>query len=93
MVSELLENRATYDGYITNNGVEYEEQVENFKQIGVYSGEIGNVMVLSLTNVLRMNMVLFTSMENFPLISISSLKKVCTHQTLTIWAVGAMIQL
>ena len=93
MVSELLENRATYDGYITNNGVEYEEQVENFKQIGVYSGEIGNVMVLSLTNVLRMNMVLFTSMENFPLISISPLKKVCTHQTLTIWAVGAMIQL
>ena len=82
MVSELLENRATYDGYITNNEVEYEEQVKNFKQIGVYSGEIGNVMALSLTNVLRVNMVLFTSMENFPLIPISPLKKVCTHQTL-----------
>ena len=82
MVSELLENRATYDGYITNSGVEYEEQVENFKQMGVYSGEIGNVMALSLTNVLRVNIVLFTSMENFPLIPISPLKKVCTHQTL-----------
>ena len=82
MVSELLENRATYDGYITNSGVEYEEQVEKFKQMGVYSGEIGNVMALSLTNVLRVNMVLFTSMENFPLIPISPLKKVCTHQTL-----------
>ena len=82
MVSELLENRATYDSYITNNGVKYEEQVENFKQIGVYSGEIGSVMALSLMNVLRVKMVLVTSMENFPLIPISPLKKVCTHQTL-----------
>lgn len=82
MVSDLLENRATYDGCVTNNGVEYKEQVENFKQLGVYSGEIGNVMALSLKIVLGVNIVLFTSVENFSLIPISPLKKVCTHQTL-----------
>ena len=82
MVSELLENRAVYEGYIINDVVEYEEQVKNFKQLGVYSGEVGNLMALSLTNVLRVNMVLLTSMENFPIIPISPLQKICTHQTL-----------
>ncbi|KAJ7373400.1 hypothetical protein OS493_012993 [Desmophyllum pertusum] len=82
MVSEMLENRADYEGYITNDSVEYEEQVKNFKQFGVYSGEIGNVMALSLTNVLRVNMVLFTSMDNFPLIPLSPFRQICTHQTL-----------
>ena len=82
MVSNLVENRAAYEGYITNDVVEYEEQLKNFKKLGVYSREIVNVMALSLTNVLRLNMVLFTSMENFPLIPISPLKKICTHQPL-----------
>ena len=82
MVSELLENRAVYEGYISNDVVEYEEQVKNFKQLGVYSGEVGNLMALSLTNVLRVNMILFTSMENFPIIPISPFQNICTHQTL-----------
>ena len=82
MVSELLENREVYEGYITNDGVEYEEQVKNFKQLGIYSGEIGNLMALSLANVLKVNMVLFTSMENFPLIPISLFQKICTQQAL-----------
>ena len=82
MVSELLENREVYEGYITNDSVEYEEQVNNFKQLGVYCGEVGNVMALSLANVLRVNIVLFTSMENFPLIPISPFQKICTQQTL-----------
>ena len=56
--------------------------MKNFKKLGVYSGEIDSVMALSVTNVLRVNMVLFTSMENFPLIPISPFKKICTHQTL-----------
>ena len=82
VVFEMLQNRANYEGYLTANNMEYEEQVTCFKQFGVFGGEIGNVMVLALANVLRVNMILLTSMDNFPIIPVSPLHNICTQQTI-----------
>ena len=82
MVAEMVENRVEYEGYLTNESVEYEDQVKEFQKLGVYSGEVGNFMALSLSNVLRINIVLLTSMVNFPVIPITPRKNVCTDETM-----------
>ena len=82
MVAEMLENRVQYEGYLTNESVEYEQQVRAFQKLGVYSGEVGNLMALSLSNVLRISIVLLTSMVNFPVIPVTPRGNVCTDKTL-----------
>jgi hypothetical protein len=68
MVKEWLANRQEYEGYITGNETEYVDIVIKYKQSGVYDGEFGNLMVLSLSNALKVNIVLLSSMENFPVV-------------------------
>lgn len=82
MVAEMLENRVEYEGYLINESVEYEQQVREFQKLGVYSEEVGNFMVLSLSNVLRINIVLLTSMVNFPVIPVTPRGNICTDKTL-----------
>ena len=82
MVAEMLENKVEYEGYLSNESVEYEQQVREFQKLGVHSGEVGNLMALSLSNVLRINIVLLTSMVNFPVIPVTPRGNVCTDKTL-----------
>lgn len=35
MVAEMVENRVEYEGYLTNESVEYEDQVKEFQKLGV----------------------------------------------------------
>ena len=60
-----------YEGHLTNESVKYEDKMKEFQKLGVYSGGVGNLMALSLSNVLRINIVLLTSMVNFPVIPIT----------------------
>lgn len=53
-----------------------------FHKIGVYSGEVGNLMALCLSNVIRINIVLLTSMVNFPVIPVTPHRNVCTDKSL-----------
>ena len=45
MVAEMLEKRVEYEGYLTNESVEY-EQVREFQKLGVYGGEVGNLVAV-----------------------------------------------
>lgn len=46
MVAEMLEKRVEYEGYLTNESVEYEQQVREFQKLGVYGGEVGNLVAV-----------------------------------------------
>ena len=52
---------------ITDN---FENEVERFSHRGYFTGELGNLMVLAMANVLKMPIVIFSSLENFPIIPI-----------------------
>ena len=48
----------------------FENEVERFSHRGYFTGELGNPMVLAMANVLKIPIVIFSSLENFPTIPI-----------------------
>ena len=62
------EDRQQYESFLTTDN--FEREVELFKHQGYFTGELGNFMVLAMANVLKMPIVIFPSLENFPTIPI-----------------------
>ena len=48
----------------------FENEVERFSHSGYFTRELGNLMVLAMANVLKIPIVIFSSLENFPTIPI-----------------------
>ena len=62
------ENRKRYESFLTTDN--FDEEVERFTHKGYFTGELGNLMVLAMANVLKMPIVIFSSLENYPTIPI-----------------------
>ena len=73
MVQELISNtEAKYIGFMEQCEKDrYEERVQQFLQPGVFSGDVGDLMVKATVNVLKIPVTLLTSMENYPIINIT----------------------
>jgi len=70
IVSEWLgERRSEYEPFVASSGIAYEEQVRNFLINGFFDNDVGNTMVLAASNLLQIPIVVFTTMENFPVLS------------------------
>ena len=70
LVSEWLENASQYEDFVTGQEISFEELASSYTGRGVFAGELGNIMAVGLANVLRINLVLFTSMEKMKTIPI-----------------------
>ena len=68
MVSEWLQNEEYYG---LKNLSENEQDILAYEKPGVFGGGLGDAMPLGLANVLRLPIVMFTSIRNFPLVAIS----------------------
>lgn len=62
------ENRQQYESFLTTDN--FDEEVMRFTHKGYFTGELGNLMVLAMANVLKMPIVIFSSLENYPTIPI-----------------------
>lgn len=62
------ENKQHYENFLTTDN--FENEVERFSHRGYFTGELGNLMVLAMANVLKMPTVIFSSLENFPTVPI-----------------------
>lgn len=62
------ERRNHYERFIVTDN--FDEEVEKFKQMGHFASDLGNLMVLAMSNVLKMPIVIFSSLENFPTIPV-----------------------
>ena len=62
------ENRQPYENFLATDN--FENEVEQFSHRGYFTEELGNLMVLAMANVLKMPVVIFSSLENFPTIPI-----------------------
>ena len=70
MVQEWLNNSEEYEPFMSLADAKFEEIALTYKSPGSFSGACGNLMVMALANVLKINIVLFTSMEQMPVIPI-----------------------
>ena len=68
MVAEWLANK---DDYGLRNLCLNEDDILAYEESGVFGGALGDAMPLALSNVLQLPIVIFTSIENFPVIAIS----------------------
>jgi hypothetical protein len=50
--------------------ISYEETAKNFENDGFFDCELGNAAILALANIMRIGIVVFTSLENFSVITI-----------------------
>ena len=69
LVNEWLSNKQEYDKFLTDT--ELEDMAPEYRMPGVFTGQMGNMMLLGLANVLNMSFVVFTSMESFAVIPVS----------------------
>ena len=69
-VQEWLNNSAEYEPFMSLADAKFEEIALTYKSPGSFSGVCGNLMVMALANVLKINIVLFTSMEQIPVMPI-----------------------
>ena len=67
-VQEWIQNRSDYEHFVTTD--DFDKEVERFKNQGYFTGELGNVMTLAMSNVLRMPIIIFSSLENYPVIPV-----------------------
>ena len=70
MVQEWLENSEEYEPFMFLSDAKFEDIALTYKTPGSFSGACGNLMVMALANVLKINIVLFTSMEQMPVIPV-----------------------
>ena len=67
MVKEWLDNRSFYQGFVTDDIL---AAADYYQQSGTFSGDLGDLMVLTLANVLQIPITIFTSVENMPILCI-----------------------
>lgn len=71
MVQEPISNKAKYIGLMEQCEDRYEERAQQFLQPGLFSGDVGDLMVKATVNVLKIPLTLLTSTENYPIINIT----------------------
>ena len=67
MVKEWEENIDQYQGYLTEDLATISK---TFLQSGQYTGDLGDLMVLTLANMLNIPITVFTSVNNMPVLCI-----------------------
>lgn len=70
MVKELQSNKETYVGFV-HELEKYEESDRQFLQPGVFLGDTGDFMAKATVNLLRMPVILLTSIENYPITNVT----------------------
>ena len=72
VVDEFLScNSVEYSSFLLSaEHLSYEETAKNFEQDGFFDCELENAVNLALANVLRTSLVAFTSLENYPILTI-----------------------
>ena len=72
VVEEFLScNVEEYSSFLlTSERLSYEETAKKFLQDGFFDCELGNAVILALSNILRSSVIVVTSLENYPIITI-----------------------
>ena len=72
MTNEMKNNRNRYLPFLENvNDRDYDDLVTTFEQPGEFAGNIGDLMVKAITNVLKIPLVILTNITNYQVITVT----------------------
>jgi len=60
-------NRHIYEPFLVTSTDGYDNEAQCFHRPGFYDSELGNCVPLAMSNILQVPIVIFTSMENYPI--------------------------
>lgn len=69
VVDEWRSHQEDYEGYVVGNNIA--QQIDLFLRDGFFNSELGNTMVLALANVMGMPIIIFSSILQYPIISVN----------------------
>lgn len=73
-------NRHLYEPFmITSTTDSYDTEAQKFLQPGHYDSELGNCVPLAMSNILQIPLVIFTSMENYPITQVIPRRRVLSE--------------
>ena len=70
LVHEWLLNQDRYQPFFTSTISDFETESLKYLKLGIFSSDIGDAMLLGLSNALRIPIVVFTSVESWPYFTI-----------------------
>ena len=65
LVHEWLANQGEYRPFFDGTEIDYETESSKYTQSGVFSSDLGDAMLLGLANVLRLRIVVFSSINSW----------------------------
>ncbi|CAB3978712.1 Hypothetical predicted protein [Paramuricea clavata] len=69
---ELKRNKAKYLPYLHNvRENHYDDLVKDFQQPGVFAGDMGDVIVKSMANILKTPLITLTNISNYEVITVT----------------------
>ena len=70
LVHEWLLNQDCYQAFFTSTISDFESEALKYLKLGLFSSDIGDAMLLGLFDVLRIPVLVFTSVESWPYFTI-----------------------
>ena len=81
MVDEWIMNSQEYRPFLKDD-LEFETEADKYRTNGVYSTDLGDVMLLGLNNALHLQLIVFTSVPNCPYLTVSPRCPVASREPL-----------
>ena len=66
LVDEWVANKQEYEPFFQSDNINFDEEVEQYRKLGVYATSLGDAMLLGLSNALRLQIIVFTSIPSWP---------------------------
>lgn len=66
LVDEWLLNQQDYQSFFADASLDFETEAEQYRSNGVFASYLGDAMLLGLCNVLRLQIIVFTSIPSWP---------------------------
>ena len=71
LVDEWVANKQEYEPFFQSDNIDFDEEVEQYRKSGMYATSLGDAMLLGLSNALRLQIIVFTSIPSWPYTPIS----------------------
>jgi len=70
MVDEWIFNKEEYQSFF-NDDIQFENEAQRYRTNGVYTMRLGDAMLLALSNLLCLQIIVFTSIPSWPYVTIT----------------------
>ena len=82
MVDEWIGNQQEYIPFLDDT-INFEQDADNYRASGIYTTSLGDAMLLGLSNVLRLQIIVFTSIPSWPYLTVNPHSAIASKESMT----------